>query len=156
MLRILYLTWSELGVTNIAVYILWLITCILVFCVCVFLFFYIYIVVFVCCAPDIFRQLMVNFRKANLPHEEFVFIYIDVFGRTVASQPARPWARGDDDDDLAKEAYQVGLRRDFTYRELQCTCIESQLILECRGGGQQQGITGKLRNTETEKRGTVN
>lgn len=56
---------------------------------------------------------MVNFRKANLPQEEFVFIYIDVFGRTVSSQPARPWARGDADDDIAKEAYQVSLRRDF-------------------------------------------
>lgn len=56
---------------------------------------------------------MVNFRKANLPQEEFVFIYIDVFGITVASQPARPWARGDADDDLAKEAYQVCLRGDF-------------------------------------------
>lgn len=58
---------------------------------------------------------MVNFRKANLPHEEFVFIYIDVFGRTVASRPARPWARGDADDDLAKEAYQVSLGRDWDF-----------------------------------------
>ncbi|KAI4892410.1 hypothetical protein NFI96_003308, partial [Prochilodus magdalenae] len=55
---------------------------------------------------DIFRQLMVQFRKAHLPQEEFVFIYIDVFGRTLESHPARPWARGDSDDALAKEAYQ--------------------------------------------------
>ncbi|KAK3550522.1 hypothetical protein QTP70_000035 [Hemibagrus guttatus] len=74
-------------------------------------------VVFVCCNPDIFRQLMVNFRKANLPQEEFVFIYIDVFGRTVSSQPARPWARGDADDDIAKEAYQSV--KILTYREPQ-------------------------------------
>ncbi|XP_060726359.1 atrial natriuretic peptide receptor 1 [Tachysurus vachellii] len=74
-------------------------------------------VVFVCCTPDIFRQLMVNFRKANLPQEEFAFIYIDVFGRTVASQPARPWARGDADDDIAREAYQSV--KILTYREPQ-------------------------------------
>lgn len=86
-----------------------------------FSFFFI-VVVFVCCHPDIFRQLMVNFHKANLPQEEFVFIYIDVFGRTVASQPAQPWARGDADDDLAKEAYRVSLRKDFI-REIQCACV---------------------------------
>ncbi|XP_027004959.1 atrial natriuretic peptide receptor 1 isoform X1 [Tachysurus fulvidraco] len=74
-------------------------------------------VVFVCCTPDIFRQLMVNFRKANLPQEEFAFIYIDVFGRTVASRPARPWARGDADDDIAREAYQSV--KILTYREPQ-------------------------------------
>ncbi|XP_062847629.1 atrial natriuretic peptide receptor 1 [Trichomycterus rosablanca] len=74
-------------------------------------------VVFVCCAPDIFRQLMVHFRKADLPQEEFVFIYIDVFGRTVSSQPAQPWARGDADDQLAKEAFQNV--KILTYREPQ-------------------------------------
>lgn len=69
---------------------------------------------------------MVNFRKANLPWEEFVFIYIDVFGRTVASKPARPWAKGDADDDLAKKAYQVSLRKDLT-EEIHWACIESKL-----------------------------
>uniref|UniRef100_A0A8B9L370 Guanylate cyclase n=1 Tax=Astyanax mexicanus TaxID=7994 RepID=A0A8B9L370_ASTMX len=74
-------------------------------------------VVFVCCSPDIFRQLMVHFRKANLPQEEFVFIYIDVFGRTLTSQPVQPWARGDADDELAKKAYQSV--KILTYREPQ-------------------------------------
>lgn len=126
---ILCLTYTELGVTKNAAYILCLITYILAF-----LFFFLgffLVVVFACCTPDIFRQLMVNFRKANLPQEEFVFIYIDVFGRTVASQPARPWARGDPDDDLAKEAYQVSLRRDFI-GEIQCACNVSNFILECK------------------------
>uniref|UniRef100_A0A8B9RII0 Guanylate cyclase n=1 Tax=Astyanax mexicanus TaxID=7994 RepID=A0A8B9RII0_ASTMX len=71
-------------------------------------------VVFVCCSPDIFRQLMVHFRKANLPQEEFVFIYIDVFGRTLTSQPVQPWARGDADDELAKKSVKI-----LTYREPQ-------------------------------------
>ncbi|XP_035387054.1 atrial natriuretic peptide receptor 1 [Electrophorus electricus] len=72
-------------------------------------------VVFVCCPPDIFRQFMVHFRKVGLPQKEFVFIYIDVFGHTVASQPAQPWARGDADDAFAREAFQSV--KILTYRE---------------------------------------
>lgn len=83
---------------------------------------------------------MVNFRKANLPQEEFVFIYIDVFGRTVSSQPARPWARGDADDDIAKEAYQVSLRQDFIGHTVQCACIASKLILESPGDTESRKI----------------
>ncbi|XP_030637651.1 atrial natriuretic peptide receptor 1 [Chanos chanos] len=63
-------------------------------------------VVFVCCSPDVFRQLMVQFRKAKLPHNEFVFFYIDIFGRSLESHPVQPWARGDSDDEIAKIAYQ--------------------------------------------------
>uniref|UniRef100_A0A8C7G351 Guanylate cyclase n=1 Tax=Oncorhynchus kisutch TaxID=8019 RepID=A0A8C7G351_ONCKI len=64
-------------------------------------------VVFVCCSPDTFRQLMVHFRRAGLPQEEFVFFYIDMFGHSLDSQNAQPWARGDQDDLVAKEAFQV-------------------------------------------------
>uniref|UniRef100_A0A673YEU0 Guanylate cyclase n=1 Tax=Salmo trutta TaxID=8032 RepID=A0A673YEU0_SALTR len=64
-------------------------------------------VVFVCCSPDTFRQLMVHFRRAGLPQEEFVFFYIDMFGRSLDSQNAQPWARGDQDDLVAKEAFKV-------------------------------------------------
>lgn len=64
-------------------------------------------VVFVCCSPDIFRQLMVHFHRAGLPKEEYVFFYIDIFGRSLEARPSRPWARGDSDDDLAKEAFKV-------------------------------------------------
>uniref|UniRef100_A0A673N4E1 Guanylate cyclase n=1 Tax=Sinocyclocheilus rhinocerous TaxID=307959 RepID=A0A673N4E1_9TELE len=64
-------------------------------------------VVFVCCSPDIFRQLMVHFHRAGLPKEEYVFFYIDIFGRSLESRPSQPWARGDTDDVFAKEAFQV-------------------------------------------------
>uniref|UniRef100_A0AAY4CW71 Guanylate cyclase n=1 Tax=Denticeps clupeoides TaxID=299321 RepID=A0AAY4CW71_9TELE len=64
-------------------------------------------VVFVCCPKDVFRQLMVRFRKAGLPHEEFVFFYIDVFGQSLDSEFVRPWLRGDCDDGIAKVAFQV-------------------------------------------------
>uniref|UniRef100_A0A673K9B5 Guanylate cyclase n=1 Tax=Sinocyclocheilus rhinocerous TaxID=307959 RepID=A0A673K9B5_9TELE len=63
-------------------------------------------VVFVCCSPDIFRQLMVHFHRAGLPKEEYVFFYIDIFGRSLESRPSQPWARGDPDDVFAKEAFQ--------------------------------------------------
>lgn len=74
-------------------------------------------VVFVCCSPDTFRQLMVHFRRAGLPQEEFVFFYIDMFGRSLDSQNAQPWARGDQDDLVAKEAFQSV--KILTYREPQ-------------------------------------
>uniref|UniRef100_A0A6Q2Y6C9 Guanylate cyclase n=1 Tax=Esox lucius TaxID=8010 RepID=A0A6Q2Y6C9_ESOLU len=66
-------------------------------------------VVFVCCSQHIFRQLMVNFKQAGLPQEEFVFFYIDLFGQSLDSQNAQPWARGDQNDPIAKEAFQVSV-----------------------------------------------
>uniref|UniRef100_A0A672H1K6 Guanylate cyclase n=1 Tax=Salarias fasciatus TaxID=181472 RepID=A0A672H1K6_SALFA len=62
-------------------------------------------VMFVCCSPDVFRKLMVQFRRANLPHEQYVFFYIDVFASSLATSDQRPWARGDQDDAIAKEAF---------------------------------------------------
>uniref|UniRef100_A0A673K1R6 Guanylate cyclase n=1 Tax=Sinocyclocheilus rhinocerous TaxID=307959 RepID=A0A673K1R6_9TELE len=67
----------------------------------------VYFCLFVCCSPDIFRQLMVHFHRAGLPKEEYVFFYIDIFGRSLESRPSQPWARGDPDDVFAKEAFQV-------------------------------------------------
>uniref|UniRef100_A0A8C1AXB8 Guanylate cyclase n=1 Tax=Cyprinus carpio carpio TaxID=630221 RepID=A0A8C1AXB8_CYPCA len=64
------------------------------------------VMVFVCCSSDIFRQLMVHFHRAGLPKEEYVFFYIDIFGRSLESRPSQPWARGDTDDVFAKEAFQ--------------------------------------------------
>lgn len=64
-------------------------------------------VMFVCCSPDVFRKLMVQFRRADLAHEEYVFFYIDVFGDSLNSPNRQPWERGDEDDADAKEAFQV-------------------------------------------------
>ncbi|XP_051922703.1 atrial natriuretic peptide receptor 1 [Hippocampus zosterae] len=74
-------------------------------------------VMFVCCSPDVFRNLMVHFRRADLPHEQYVFFFIDVFGESLKSQPRQPWARGDPDDAVAKEAFQSV--KILTYREPQ-------------------------------------
>ncbi|KAM8870436.1 atrial natriuretic peptide receptor 1 isoform 3-T3 [Spinachia spinachia] len=70
---------------------------------------------FVCCSPDVFRRLMVEFRRADLPHEQYVFFYIDVFGGSLDAGHKRPWARGDQDDAVAKEAFQSV--KILTYRE---------------------------------------
>lgn len=50
---------------------------------------------------------MVQFRQEDLPHEQYVFFYIDVFGHSLGSKQRQPWARGDEDDAIAKEAFQV-------------------------------------------------
>uniref|UniRef100_A0A672H1U8 Guanylate cyclase n=1 Tax=Salarias fasciatus TaxID=181472 RepID=A0A672H1U8_SALFA len=59
------------------------------------------------CRPEHFEKLMVQFRRANLPHEQYVFFYIDVFASSLATSDQRPWARGDQDDAIAKEAFKV-------------------------------------------------
>ncbi|KAF1388502.1 hypothetical protein PFLUV_G00090930 [Perca fluviatilis] len=66
-------------------------------------------VMFVCCSPDVFRKLMVEFRQADLPHEQYVFFYIDVFGESLNSKHGQPWARGDKDDAVAREAFQMNI-----------------------------------------------
>uniref|UniRef100_A0A671W4T2 Guanylate cyclase n=1 Tax=Sparus aurata TaxID=8175 RepID=A0A671W4T2_SPAAU len=71
--------------------------------------------VFVCCTERL--KLMVQFRREDLPHEQFVFFYIDVFGDSLNSKHGQPWARGDEDDALAKEAFQSV--KILTYREPQ-------------------------------------
>uniref|UniRef100_A0A674PI81 Guanylate cyclase n=1 Tax=Takifugu rubripes TaxID=31033 RepID=A0A674PI81_TAKRU len=74
-------------------------------------------VMFVCCEPDVFRKLMVQFWREDLPHEQYVFFYIDVFGYSLQSGCQQPWFRGDEDDAVAKEAFQSV--KILTYREPQ-------------------------------------
>ncbi|XP_041843652.1 atrial natriuretic peptide receptor 1-like isoform X2 [Melanotaenia boesemani] len=74
-------------------------------------------VMFVCCSPDVFRKVMIQFWRANLPHQEYVFLYIDLFADSLNSKPQQPWARGDEDDAVAKKAFQSV--KILTYREPQ-------------------------------------
>lgn len=50
---------------------------------------------------------MIQFRRQDLPHEQYVFFYVDVFGHSLNSGQGQPWARGDEDDAVAREAFQV-------------------------------------------------
>uniref|UniRef100_A0A3P9I1J2 Guanylate cyclase n=1 Tax=Oryzias latipes TaxID=8090 RepID=A0A3P9I1J2_ORYLA len=72
-------------------------------------------VMFVCCSPDVFRRLMIEFWKADLPHEQYVFLYIDLFAVSLSNK--QPWARGDQDDAIAKDAFQSV--KILSYREPQ-------------------------------------
>ncbi|KAM9723793.1 LOW QUALITY PROTEIN: atrial natriuretic peptide receptor 1-like [Menidia menidia] len=71
-------------------------------------------VLFVCCPPDVFRRVMVQFWRAPLPHQQFVFLYIDLFAESLKTQP---WSRGDQDDPDARRAFQSV--KILTYREPQ-------------------------------------
>uniref|UniRef100_A0A8C1VTL0 guanylate cyclase n=1 Tax=Cyprinus carpio TaxID=7962 RepID=A0A8C1VTL0_CYPCA len=66
---------------------------------------------------DTFRKLMVEFLRLGLPQEEYAFFFIDLFGYSLQSHPAKPWARGDADDNVAKEAFKSV--KILTYREPQ-------------------------------------
>uniref|UniRef100_A0A9J7XYN0 Guanylate cyclase n=1 Tax=Cyprinus carpio carpio TaxID=630221 RepID=A0A9J7XYN0_CYPCA len=69
----------------------------------------VFAVVYVCCKWETFRKLMVEFLRLGLPQEEYAFFFIDLFGYSLQSHPAKPWARGDADDNVAKEAFKVSL-----------------------------------------------
>lgn len=70
-------------------------------------------VVYVCCAPDTLRELMLQAWREGLTRGDFAFFYIDIFGASLQGggrfpDPQRPWKRGDRHDDSAREAFQVG------------------------------------------------
>uniref|UniRef100_A0A8C8G4D3 Guanylate cyclase n=1 Tax=Oncorhynchus tshawytscha TaxID=74940 RepID=A0A8C8G4D3_ONCTS len=79
------------------------------------------------------EQLMVHFRRAGLPQEEYVFFYIDMFGLSLDSQNAQPWARGDQDDLVAKEAFQVNL---ITFLQFPLASLQMNII----SGGFYDGL----------------
>ncbi|KAM3858519.1 atrial natriuretic peptide receptor 1-like [Diretmus argenteus] len=63
-------------------------------------------VVYMCCAWDVFRKLMIHFWKEGLREEDYVFFFIDLFGEGLgARRPIRPWYRSDQDDYAARDAF---------------------------------------------------
>ncbi|XP_019476836.1 atrial natriuretic peptide receptor 1-like, partial [Meleagris gallopavo] len=69
-------------------------------------------VVYVCCAPDTLRELMLQAWREGLTRGDFAFFYIDIFGASLQGggrfpDPQRPWKRGDRHDDSAREAFQA-------------------------------------------------
>ena len=45
--------------------------------------------------------------REGLPAEDYVFFFRALCGRSLDEQPARPWYRGDDGDQAAREAFRV-------------------------------------------------
>ncbi|XP_067395400.1 atrial natriuretic peptide receptor 1 isoform X1 [Emydura macquarii macquarii] len=76
-------------------------------------------IVYVCCSPDTFRQLMLQARREGLTQGDYAFFYIDIFGASLQGarfpEPQRPWKRGDKDDANAREAFQAVMI--ITYKE---------------------------------------
>ncbi|XP_075763065.1 atrial natriuretic peptide receptor 1 isoform X2 [Pelodiscus sinensis] len=76
-------------------------------------------IVYVCCSPDTFRQLMLQARREGLTRGDYAFFYIDIFGASLQGarfpEPQRPWQRGDQDDADAREAFQAVMI--ITYKE---------------------------------------
>ncbi|KAJ7307289.1 hypothetical protein JRQ81_009294 [Phrynocephalus forsythii] len=68
-------------------------------------------IVYVCCAHEIFRELMLHAHHEGLTAGEYAFFYIDPFGASLHGShfPDRqlPWRRGDRNDDAAREAYKA-------------------------------------------------
>ncbi|XP_026514723.2 atrial natriuretic peptide receptor 1, partial [Terrapene carolina triunguis] len=68
-------------------------------------------IVYLCCPPDTFRQLMLQARREGLTQGDFAFFYIDIFGASLQGSrfpdPQRPWRRGDKDDANAREAFKA-------------------------------------------------
>ncbi|XP_074837182.1 atrial natriuretic peptide receptor 1 isoform X2 [Carettochelys insculpta] len=76
-------------------------------------------IVYICCSPDTFRQLMLQARREGLTQGDYAFFYIDIFGASLQGShfpdPQRPWRRGDQDDAEAREAFKAVMI--ITYKE---------------------------------------
>ncbi|XP_066193808.1 atrial natriuretic peptide receptor 1 isoform X2 [Sylvia atricapilla] len=68
-------------------------------------------IVYVCCAPDTLRELMLQAESEGLTGGDFAFFYIDTFGASLSGprfpEPRRPWHRGDTHDARARRAFQA-------------------------------------------------
>ncbi|XP_077111131.1 atrial natriuretic peptide receptor 1 isoform X2 [Ranitomeya variabilis] len=68
-------------------------------------------IVYICCSPDTFRQLMIQVYDQGLCFGDYVFFYVDIFGASLQGTKypdlKRPWYRGDTDDDKAQKAFQA-------------------------------------------------
>uniref|UniRef100_A0A8U7NNI9 Guanylate cyclase n=1 Tax=Corvus moneduloides TaxID=1196302 RepID=A0A8U7NNI9_CORMO len=68
-------------------------------------------IVYVCCAPDTLRELMLQAEREGLTGGDFAFFYIDMFGASLQGQrfpePRRPWHREDAHDARARRAFQA-------------------------------------------------
>ncbi|XP_078390228.1 atrial natriuretic peptide receptor 1-like [Cetorhinus maximus] len=76
-------------------------------------------IIYICCSPNTFRQLILHARRAGMTGGEYTFFHLDVFGESLrgagGQAPLLPWRRQDPDDGDAKEAYAAVMV--ITYRE---------------------------------------
>lgn len=92
---------------------------------------------------------MIQFWREDLPHEQYVFFYIDVFGYSLHSGCQQPWFRGDEDDAVAREAFQVPqVMFDIPFC---CGTTATVELLNTHKAGRKRS-TGKLCGPEPENR----
>lgn len=76
-------------------------------------------IIYICCPPDDFRQLMLQAWRQGLCSGDYVFFYIDNYGASLQGSTfpdyRRPWYRGDADDANAREAFKSVMI--ITYKE---------------------------------------
>ncbi|XP_053331330.1 atrial natriuretic peptide receptor 1 [Spea bombifrons] len=76
-------------------------------------------IIYLCCSPDTFRQLVLHALSHGLCSGDYVFFYIDVYGASLHGSsfpdPQRPWYRGDAEDARAREAFKAVMI--ITYKE---------------------------------------
>ncbi|KAK2518221.1 atrial natriuretic peptide receptor 1 [Columba guinea] len=68
-------------------------------------------IVYVCCAPETLRELLLQAEREGLTRGDFAFFYIDIFGASLQGgrfpEPQRPWRRGDRHDASARRAFEA-------------------------------------------------
>ncbi|XP_078740670.1 atrial natriuretic peptide receptor 1-like isoform X3 [Lampetra fluviatilis] len=78
-------------------------------------------IVYFCCSAAVFRQTMVQAHAEGMTAGDYVFFYVDPFSESLSesnvSESRKPWKRGDEFDEQAKEAYKAVMI--ISYREPQ-------------------------------------
>lgn len=76
---------------------------------------------------------MIQFRQLDIPHHEYVFLYVDVFGVSLEKSGWRgqPWARADQDDAVARDAFQVCLSTATSGRCTHCVKLTASSFTFC-------------------------
>uniref|UniRef100_F6VZR7 Guanylate cyclase n=1 Tax=Monodelphis domestica TaxID=13616 RepID=F6VZR7_MONDO len=76
-------------------------------------------IIYICSSPNTFRDLMLLAQEAGMTGGDYVFFYLDVFGKSLQEGHSpfsgRPWHQGDGYDAIARKAFQAA--KIITYKE---------------------------------------
>ncbi|XP_043820485.1 atrial natriuretic peptide receptor 1 isoform X1 [Dromiciops gliroides] len=76
-------------------------------------------IIYICSSPNTFRDLMLLAYEAGMTGGDYIFFYLDVFGKSLqdghSPVSGRPWQQGDRDDATAQKAFQAA--KIITYKE---------------------------------------
>ncbi|XP_072503134.1 atrial natriuretic peptide receptor 1 isoform X6 [Notamacropus eugenii] len=76
-------------------------------------------IIYICSSPNTFRDLMLLAQEAGMTEGDYIFFYLDVFGKSLQDGRSpisgRPWQQGDRYDAIARKAFQAA--KIITYKE---------------------------------------